>query len=188
MSSSRWVTAIPGCVQQVSRMSSDRRGMLTKVYWTGGVVQGSPPINIAEIFWSVSTRGVIRGLHFQLPPNSVNKVVWVTVGSIVDVVVDLRRGSPTFAHGCRYELSSSSGALIVPAGCAHGYQVVTESAVVNYAQSGDFHQESDGGISFESLGKWWPIDEIILSDRDSQLPTMQDFDSPFEFAEYQSCE
>ena len=160
--------------------------MFAKVYWAGGTVLSVPPLSVAEIFWSVSRRGVIRGLHFQSPPDSVSKIVWVSVGSIVDVVIDLRKGSPTFERGCRFELSSSSGALLIPDGCAHGYQVVTESAVVHYAQTGDFHPESDAGIGFESLGRWWPIDQVILSDRDASLPMIHDFKSPFEYSESQS--
>ena len=118
-------------------------------------------------------------MHLQLPPNVGAKVVWVTTGLIRDVVIDLRPSSDTFQKHCRFEMSSASGLLFIPIGCAHGYEVLSSEAVVNYAQGCDYVPESDSGIRWNSFGCAWQTEAPIVSNRDAALPLLADFESPF---------
>jgi dTDP-4-dehydrorhamnose 3,5-epimerase len=135
--------------------------------------------NVREIFWNRSRLGVIRGMHLQLRPHAGTKVVWVTSGEIRDVVLDLRPSSPTFLKHCVYKMTSLSGLLHVPVGCAHGFEVLSDDAVVNYAQECDYSPASDSGIRWNSFGCEWLTEDPIVSDRDASLPLLDEFVTPF---------
>lgn len=161
---------------------------------------------------SKSSYGVMRGLHFQRPPYTQSKLVRCVKGAVLDVAVDIRKGSPTYgqhvecllcAHdeegeriAREYENKSRSSFLIppssmiglqffVPRGFAHGFAVLSETAVFQYKCDEFYHPEADGGISIldDSLGIDWriPTDKAILSDKDTKHPLLKDFDSPFDF-------
>ena len=135
---------------------------------------------------SMSSYGVMRGLHFQRPPFTQSKLVRCVRGSVLDVAVDLRKGSPTYGQSVAVELTEDNHRqFFIPKGFAHGFAVLSESAVFQYKCDEFYHPEADGGISIldESLGIDWriPADKAVLSDKDLRHPLLRDFLSPFEW-------
>ena len=128
--------------------------------------------------------GTLRGMHFQIPPAEQIKLVSVLRGRVLDVVVDVRRGSPTFGKHISTELSAESGRqLYVPAGFAHGFLTLEDDVTVMYKVSDFYAPAYDGGIRWDDpdVGIRWPIkdSDITLSDKDKRLPLLKGFDSPF---------
>lgn len=135
---------------------------------------------------SMSSYGVMRGLHFQLPPFTQSKLVRCVKGKVLDVAVDIRKGSPTFGKHVSVELSEDNHSqFFVPRGFAHGFAVLSETAVFQYKCDNFYAPQADGGISIldDSLGIDWklPTDKVILSEKDTKHPLLQDFDSPFKY-------
>lgn len=135
---------------------------------------------------SMSSYGVMRGLHFQLPPFTQSKLVRCVKGKVLDVAVDIRKGSPTFGKHVSVELSEDNHRqFFVPRGFAHGFAVLSETAVFQYKCDNFYAPQSDGGISIldDSLGIDWklPTDKVILSVKDTKHPLLKDFDSPFKY-------
>jgi dTDP-4-dehydrorhamnose 3,5-epimerase len=131
--------------------------------------------------WARSSRRVLRGLHYQLPPGGQGKLVGVTRGRIFDVAVDLRSGSPTFGEWVGAELDEESGDLLwIPDGFAHGYQVLSDEADVVYKVTTEYDPELDRGIRWDDpeLAIPWPLADPILSDRDRGLPGLGDAELP----------
>lgn len=175
-------SGIPGCVTIRFPRFADERGMLAKVFQSSGFLGVGVDLRVDEVFVSRSGRGVARGLHFQLPPHAVVKVVACLDGAILDAVVDLRRGSPTFGEHRLFELSGEGDrAVVVPEGCAHGFLTLGAGALVAYLQQGEFDAAHDAGIHLASAGIPWPETDPVLSARDRSLPALTDFDSPFVF-------
>lgn len=134
---------------------------------------------------SRSCRGVVRGLHFQCPPYAQSKLVRVVEGCVMDVVVDIRRGSPTYGRYASVELSADNKRqLFIPKGFAHGFAVMSETAVFQYKCDEYYHPESEGAIAWNdpTLAIDWklPKESIILSDKDRCHPMLNDFITPFE--------
>lgn len=157
----------------------DLRGSFSKVLSTQSQQAAGIEFLPRELFWSRSERGVIRGMHTQLPPYAGAKLVWVSRGEVRDVVLDLRIGSSTFGCCLVTILDDSSGGLFIPAGCAHGFEVLSEEAVMNYAQDVDYAQTHDSGIAWNSFSFHWMTTNPKLSERDRNLPQFSQFDSPF---------
>lgn len=135
---------------------------------------------------SMSSFGVMRGLHFQRPPFTQSKLVRCVRGAVLDVVVDIRRGSPTYGRSVSVELTEDNHRqFFISKGFAHGFAVLSDTAVFQYKCDEFYHPEADGGISIldPSLGIDWriPADRAILSEKDTRHPLLKDFDSPFEF-------
>ena len=135
---------------------------------------------------SMSSYGVMRGLHFQLPPFTQSKLVRCVKGKVLDVAVDIRKGSPTFGKHVSVELSEDNHRqFFVPRGFAHGFAVLSETAVFQYKCDNLYAPQADGGISIldDSLGIDWklPTDKVILSEKDTKHPLLKDFDSPFKY-------
>lgn len=135
---------------------------------------------------SMSSYGVMRGLHFQRPPFTQSKLVRCVRGTVLDVAVDLRRGSPTFGRHVAVELSEENHRqFFISKGFAHGFAVLSDTAVFQYKCDEFYYPEADGGISIldGSLGIDWriPSDKAILSDKDLRHPLLRDFVSPFEW-------
>ncbi len=173
-------TPIPGAHLTGRLPVDDRRGSLTKILGSGDDVPGEPFV-VREVFWSRSDRGVFRGLHVQLPPRATRKIVFVTHGAVRDFLLDLRRGSPTEGRVWETELDATAGGLLIPAGCAHGFEVVGDGAAMVYLQE-DFHSaEHDAGVHYASAGITLAADEPLSSERDRALPPLAQFASPFEF-------
>jgi dTDP-4-dehydrorhamnose 3,5-epimerase len=130
--------------------------------------------------------GTLRGLHFQLPPRAQAKLVTVVRGRILDVAVDIRRGSPTFGEHVLTELSAESGRqLYIPVGFAHGYLTLEDDVVLVYKVSDYYAPAYDGGICWSDpdIAIPWPLKEadIITSDKDRRLPFLKEFASPFQY-------
>jgi dTDP-4-dehydrorhamnose 3,5-epimerase len=133
---------------------------------------------------SRSKYGVLRGLHFQLPPYTQSKLVRVVKGRVLDVAVDLRKGSPTYGQHVSCELTEDNHRqFFVPKGFAHGFCVLSEDAIFQYKCDNFYAPQADGGISIldASLGIDWGIemDQALLSEKDTKHPSLKDFDSPF---------
>ena len=133
---------------------------------------------------SMSSYGVMRGLHFQRPPFTQAKLVRCVKGRVLDVAVDLRKASPTYGKHVSCELTEDNHRqFFIPKGFAHGFAVLSETAIFQYKCDEFYHPEADGGISIldESLGIDWmlPSDKVILSQKDTAHPLLRDFVSPF---------
>ena len=135
---------------------------------------------------SMSSYGVIRGLHFQRPPFTQSKLVRCVKGRVLDVAVDIRKGSPTYGQHVAVELSEwNHRQFFVPRGFAHGFSVLSEIAVFQYKCDNFYTPEADGGISIkdETLGINWqiPVEKAILSEKDVRHGCLKDFNSPFDY-------
>lgn len=133
---------------------------------------------------SMSSYGVMRGLHFQRPPFTQSKLVRCVKGAVLDVAVDIRKGSPTFGQHVAVELTEDNHRqLFISKGFAHGFAVLSETAVFQYKCDEFYHPEADGGISImdQSLGINWkiPTDQALLSEKDTKHKMLANFDSPF---------
>lgn len=134
---------------------------------------------------SMSSYGVMRGLHFQRPPFTQSKIVRCVKGAVLDVAVDIRKGSPTFGRHVAVELTEDNHRqFFISRGFAHGFSVLSETAVFQYKCDEFYHPEADDGISIldESLGIDWkiPTDKALLSEKDMKHALLCDFDSPFD--------
>jgi dTDP-4-dehydrorhamnose 3,5-epimerase len=133
---------------------------------------------------SMSSYGVMRGLHFQRPPFTQSKIVRCVKGAVLDVAVDIRKGSPTYGQHVAVELTADNHRqFFISRGFAHGFAVLSETAVFQYKCDEFYHPEADGGISIldDSLGIDWriPTDKALLSEKDTKHALLKDFDSPF---------
>lgn len=178
-------TGISGVVILKPRVFEDSRGYFFESYSKKIFDELVGPVDFVQDNQSKSTRGVIRGLHFQRPPFTQAKLVRCVSGTVLDVAVDLRKGSPTFGKYVAVELSEENKLqFFVPRGFAHGFAVLSETAVFQYKCDNYYAPEADGGISplDPDLGIDWRIDiaEAILSEKDTKHPLFKDFDSPFE--------
>ena len=135
---------------------------------------------------SKSRYGVLRGLHFQLPPYTQNKLVRVVKGKVLDVVVDIRKGSPTYGKYEMCELTEDNHRqFFVPKGMAHGFVVLSEEAIFQYKCDDFYHPEAEGALAWNDpdIAIPWPIsaEEVLLSEKDKHHPGIKDFESPFKF-------
>ncbi len=145
-------------------------------------------INFVQDNESMSSYGVMRGLHFQNPPHTQSKLVRCVKGAVLDVAVDIRKGSPTYGKHVAVELTEDNHRqFFVPRGFAHGFAVLSETAVFQYKCDNFYAPQADGGISIldDSLGINWkiPTDKALLSDKDTKHALLKDFDSPFDINE-----
>lgn len=178
-------TDIEGVVIIEPRIFNDARGYFFESYSKREFDEKVRPINFVQDNESMSSRGVMRGLHFQRPPFTQSKLVRCVKGRVLDVAVDIRKGSPTYGKHVAVELSEDNHRqFFVPRGFAHGFAVLSDVAVFQYKCDNYYHPEADGGISIadESLGIDWRIDpaNAILSEKDLRHEMLKDFDSPFD--------
>lgn len=164
---------------------SDERGYFVESWNRKAMRAAGIDIDFVQDNQSLSARtGTVRGLHFQRPPHAQTKLVSVLSGSILDVVVDMRKGSKTFGKHVSVELSAGTGTqILVPAGFAHGFCTLTPHALVQYKVDAHYSAEADGGIFWadSALGIKWPVAEAdaTLSAKDAKLPRLADITSPF---------
>lgn len=175
-------TEIIGCFQLWPRLLDDSRGRFVKIFHKGHFLNHGLSIDFSEEYYSRSFRGVVRGMHFQSPPHEHIKMVYCVDGDVFDVVVDLRVGSPTYGRSATFNLSAKNGGcLYIPKGLAHGFCVTSEEATLVYKVGTTFSPDHDSGIRWDSIGVDWPVDDPIISDRDSRLEVLDRFKSPFIF-------
>ena len=178
-------TAIDGVVIIEPRIFEDARGYFFESFSQREFDEKVCPITFVQDNESKSSYGVMRGLHFQRPPFTQSKLVRCVKGAVLDVAVDIRKGSPTFGQHVAVELTEDNHRqFFIPKGFAHGFAVLSEIAVFQYKCDEFYHPEADGGISIvdDSLGIDWriPVEKAILSEKDTKHPLLKDFDSPFD--------
>ena len=174
-------TIIEGLYEITAKVFRDQRGDFVKTFHLDRFTELGLNTRWRERFWSSSHAGVIRGLHFQIPPSDHVKLVTCCAGKIWDVVVDLRRSSPTFGKYVGLELTADNGRMLyIPRGMAHGFLALTEGAVVQYDVETVHDPACDRGIRWDGCGISWPIQgQPVMSTRDAAFPCLSDFESPF---------
>ncbi|OLY92097.1 dTDP-4-dehydrorhamnose 3,5-epimerase [Cnuella takakiae] len=170
---------IPGLVIVTPKVFSDSRGFFFEAYNRKPFEEAGITANFVQDNQSQSSYGVIRGLHFQRNPFAQSKLVRVLQGTILDVGVDIREGSPTFGQHFSIELSAENKKqLFLPAGFAHGFSVLSETAIVAYKCDNYYSKESEGGIRYDDpeLAIDWKIDpaKAIVSGKDLELPLLSE--------------
>lgn len=175
-------TEIEGLIEVTPFNADDIRGCFTKDYSKEVFEQNGIHYDLQEVFYTTSHKGVIRALHFQRVKQQ-PKLVRCIYGHVYDVVVDMRKNSPTFKKWLGFDLiGEKHNEILVPAGCAHGY-LVLEPSIVSYKCSEKFYGEYDGGIKWNDpdINVQWPLDKIggiknlILADKDKNLPSFKEF-------------
>ena len=182
-------TNIPGVLIIEPRVFKDSRGYFFESFSQREFDEKVTPILGHSIHFvqdneSMSSYGVMRGLHFQRPPFTQSKLVRCVKGAVLDVAVDIRKGSPTFGQHVAVELTEDNHRqFFVPRGFAHGFAVLSETAVFQYKCDNFYAPQADGGISIldASLGIDWkiPTEKALLSEKDTKHALLKDFDSPF---------
>ncbi|MHC1738588.1 MAG: dTDP-4-dehydrorhamnose 3,5-epimerase family protein [Ignavibacteriaceae bacterium] len=167
-----------------SSLFRDERGVFSKHFQKSKLVEVGINFKIEENFFSISKKGVIRGLHFQKAPYSQKKLVYCPFGAIFDIVLDLRIDSPTYQSHIIYKLSDSNNrAIYIPKGCAHGFQSLKNNSITVYLQSNEYSPESDSGVSPLSLNIKWPIKKYTISKKDHQLESYLNYSSSFKITD-----
>ena len=179
-------TILDGVVVIEPRLFEDARGYFFESFSQRDFDEKIGKVVFVQDNESKSSYGVMRGLHFQRPPFTQSKLVRCVKGAVLDVAVDIRKGSPTYGQHVAVELTEENHRQIfIPKGFAHGFAVLSETAVFQYKCDEFYHPEADGGISIldDSLKIYWkiPMDQAILSEKDTKHPLLKDFDSPFQY-------
>lgn len=178
-------TAIPGVKIIEPRVFPDARGYFFESYNKRDFDAQVAPVEFVQDNESCSVRGVMRGLHFQRPPFAQAKLVRCVRGRVLDVAIDIRKGSPTYGQHVAVELSEDNKRqFFIPRGFAHGFAVLSDVAVFQYKCDNYYAPQADGGISIldTSFGIDWRIDpaSAILSPKDTAHPLFADFETPFD--------
>ena len=179
-------TEIPGVVIIEPKIFGDSRGYFYESFSQRDFEEKVAKVNFVQDNQSFSHYGVLRGLHFQNPPYTQSKLVRVIQGKVVDVAVDIRKGSPTYGKHVAVELTGENHRqFFIPKGFAHGFVVLSEKALFQYKCDEFYHPEAEGAIAWDDseLEIKWPIsrEDVILSDKDKHHPNLCDFVSPFSF-------
>jgi dTDP-4-dehydrorhamnose 3,5-epimerase len=167
-------TRLPGVIIVEHARHSDERGFLMELFNEPELARCGLPIAIRQVNHSRSARGVLRGLHFQ-QPHSQGKLITVTRGEIFDVAVDVRRGSPAFGQWAGVRLGEGDcRSLWIPPGFAHGFCALSETADVIYGVTQPYDEPSEHGVLWSDPGLAidWPLEQPLLSAKDSQLPPL----------------
>lgn len=158
----------------------DRRGSFIKCYNESEFRRHNLDITFRESYFSISEKNVIRGMHFQIPPVDHEKLVSVSFGAVRDVVLDIRKGSPTFGKAAELILSAENNcALFIPRGFAHGFLSLEDHTIMNYLVASGHSPQHDKGILWNSFAYDWGVYDPILSERDRALTPFDEFNSPF---------
>jgi dTDP-4-dehydrorhamnose 3,5-epimerase len=177
---------IPDLFLITAKAFEDPRGFFMETHKQSEFAANGISQSFVQGNFSRSSYGVLRGLHYQLSPKAQGKLVNVIRGEIFDVAVDMRRGSPSFAKWVGVKISAEDFQLIyVPAGFAHGFCVVSDEADVAYMVTEEYAPEADRGIAWNdpALGIAWPVEDPILSKKDSELPGLDDGENNFSYVE-----
>ena len=180
-------TAIDGVVIIEPHIFRDERGYFFESFSQQEFAEKVLPINFVQDNESMSSYGVMRGLHFQKMPYTQSKLVKCVKGAVLDVAVDIRKGSPTYGQHVAVELTEDNHRqFFIPRGFAHGFSVLSKTAVFQYKCDNFYAPQADGGIQLidESLGIDWqiPADKVVLSEKDLKHPLLVEYDSPFDYS------
>lgn len=160
----------------------DERGCFVKPFHEGQLAGHGISMTVREEFFSTSGAGVLRGMHFQVPPQAHQKLVYCITGRVLDVVLDLRRSSSTFGQAAGFELSAANRHVVhIPVGFAHGFLSVEDGSCLVYKTDAVHALDCDAGIRWDSFGYDWPLDgkAPAVSARDIAHPAFAEFVSPF---------
>jgi len=179
-------TKIEGLVIIEPRIFKDARGYFYESFSQKEFDEKVMPIRFVQDNESMSTYGVMRGLHFQRPPFTQSKLVRCCRGAILDIAIDIRKGSPTYGQHVAIELTDDNHRqLFIPRGFAHGFAVLSDVAILQYKCDNFYAPQADAGIQLrdDELGIDWqiPTENAILSEKDLKHPCLKDFDSPFDY-------
>lgn len=180
-------TEIPGVLIIEPKVFGDDRGYFMESFNAREFAEKTGvDITFVQDNESKSRLGVLRGLHFQLPPYTQSKLVRVVKGKVLDVAVDIRKGSPTYGKYVTCEMTEENKRqFYVPKGFAHGFCVLSEEAVFQYKCDDFYHPEAEGAIAWDDpdIAIQWPLEaeKVILSEKDKHHPNLKDFESPFVF-------
>jgi dTDP-4-dehydrorhamnose 3,5-epimerase/CDP-3, 6-dideoxy-D-glycero-D-glycero-4-hexulose-5-epimerase len=162
------------------RIFNDERGSFIKSYHSKQMKEFGIEFSLEEEFYSISKRNVLRGMHFQLPPHAHDKIVYCLAGEVLDVVLDIRKGSDTYGQSYATQLSANNRQILfIPKGIAHGFLSLSENSCMVYKTSAVYAPEADSGILWNSFEFNWPTMSPILSSRDSEFVSLSNFKSPF---------
>lgn len=181
-------TAIPDVIIVTPRVHRDERGFFLETFREEEFRDAGLPTRFEQDNHSRSSRGTVRGLHFQSPPHEQGKLVRVAHGAVMDVTVDIRRGSPWYGQHVAVELSEENHrTLWVPPGFAHGFCALEDGTDLLYKVTRPYAPAAEGGLRYDDpgLGIDWPLPDgsLLVSDRDAGLPSMDAFESPFVYQE-----
>jgi dTDP-4-dehydrorhamnose 3,5-epimerase len=177
-------TKIPGCYEIFPRTLPDERGKFVKTFSRQLFADLALATDFVEGYYSLSYREVLRGLHFQTPPQDLAKLVYCPAGEVFDAVVDLRVGSPTYGDYLTFTLSDRAANMIyLPPGLAHGFWTMSDQALVMYQVTSPYSPEHDSGILWNSAGIPWPGESPVISSRDRGFVPLAEFASPFRYNE-----
>ena len=181
-----YTTDIPGLLIFEPMIFEDSRGYFFEAYNENVFKKQGIDLRFVQDNQSSSGYGVVRGLHYQLNPHSQTKLIRVLYGNVLDVAVDIRKGSPTFGKYFSVELSAENKKqLFLPPGLAHGFSVLSERAEISYKCDAFYNKGSEAGIHFNDplLQIDWkiPADKILVSEKDMQLPSFADCKNNFSF-------
>jgi len=177
-------TSIDGLMIIEPRIFKDERGYFTETYQFEKFKEAGISLNFVQDNQSESIRGTLRGLHFQKPPFDQAKLVRVVRGRVLDVAVDIRKGSPSFGKYEMVELSAENHLqFFIPSGFAHGFIALEDQTLFTYKCSNYYDKASEGGLLWNdpSIKIEWNFEKPLVSEKDQVLPGLQDLDSPFIF-------
>tara|TARA_B100001939_G_C16879122_1_gene590063 strand:+ start:331 stop:897 length:567 start_codon:yes stop_codon:yes gene_type:complete len=173
-------TKIEGCYKITPNVIEDDRGYFVKNFNYDFFISKDLKTNFVEDYFSQSKKGVIRGMHFQLPPYDHEKLVICISGEILDVVLDIRKDSSTYGKYETFNINSESFEMIfLSKGLAHGFYTKSDNALVYYKVTSTYEPHSDSGIKWNSFGMKWPSDTPLISSRDNSFEDFNNFVSPF---------
>lgn len=174
--------AIPDVMLIQPAIFNDERGFFLETYKYSDFARAGMPEHFVQDNYSKSKKGSLRGLHYQKNPKAQGKLVRCVRGSILDIAVDMRKGSPHYAQWVGVELSEENNALLyIPEGFAHGFQVLSEAAEVLYKCTEEYSPEHDRGVRWNDpdLHIAWPMNSPVLSEKDRGLPLLADAENNF---------
>ena len=178
-------TPLPGVLVIQPQVFRDPRGFFLELFQEQALAEQGFTQRFVQDNLSGSVHGTVRGLHFQAPPHGQAKLVTVIQGAVLDVVVDIRRGSPTYGQHWAIELTDANRTVFfIPEGFAHGFSVLSETCLFYYKCSRYYHRASEGGVLWAdpALSIDWRVADPLVSDKDKQLPRLAQLDTPFTFA------
>lgn len=173
-------TEMPQILELSCFKSQDTRGGFVKIFNDDTFQMYGIEFQCKEIYYSISNKDVIRGMHFQLPPHEHDKIVHVVNGTVLDVSIDLRKDSTNYGKVYTYELNSEDvKCLYIPKGFAHGFRALQDNTIMLYAVSTVYNKCSDSGILWNTINYDWNVRAPIVSERDKNFIPFTDFVSPF---------
>ena len=173
-------TDLPDLFAVAFKRRADPRGFFVKTFHAEAFAEAGLPTDWRESYYSLSHRNVLRGFHFQVPPADHHKLVFCVEGRVLDVVLDLRRDSPSYGRCASRELDGAApSGIMIPKGCGHAFLTLSDTALLVYNVSTVYTPAADRGIAWNGAGFDWPIADPLISDRDASFPSLRAFETPF---------